>query len=301
MMGGTPDEENSDLWAGSILGGLVALLVLVIAMLYIIGTSRINKVYDVEVAAIAIPSGPAAVERGRHLVESIGLCVECHGENLGGDILEDDPLFGTLAPSNLTSGRGGVGGEYTDMLFVRAIRNGINKDGNPMAIMPSNYYNIIVDEDIEAIAAYLKSLPPVDNEQKKTNLGPLGLILVLVEKGLLPAQIINHDAPRTVPPAPGITKEYGEYLASVCAACHGEHLSGGSVPGEPPYAPKSANLGQSWSERDFVQALRTGTTPYGKQLDPELMPWNRFKLLDEDELQAIWLFIRSLEPREFEK
>ena len=263
-----------------------------------------NKVYDVQVAAVPIPSGPAAIARGKHLVESIGLCVECHGDNIAGDILEDDPLFGTLAPSNLTSGRGGVGGEYTDMLFVRAIRNGINKDGNPMAIMPSNYYNIIGDEDIGAIVAYLKSLPPVDNEQKETNLGPLGQILVLVEKELLPAHIINHDVPCPVPPAPGITKEYVEYLASVCGACHGEHLSGGSVPGEPPSTPKSANLttlGQSWSERDFVQTLRTGATPYGKQLDPELMPWNRFKLLDDDELQAIWLFIRSLEPREFEK
>lgn len=77
--------------------------------------------------------------------------------------------------------------------------------------------------------------------------------------------------------------------------------SGGSVPGEPLSAPKSANLGQSWSERDFVQTLRTGTTPNGKQLDLELMPWNRFKLLDEDELQVIWLFIRTLEPRGFEE
>jgi hypothetical protein len=56
-------------------------------------------------------------------------------------------------------------------------------------------------------------LLPVDNEQKETNLGPLGRILVLVEKDLLPAQIINHDAPRPVPPAPEVTKEYGEDLA----------------------------------------------------------------------------------------
>lgn len=96
------------IWVGSIFGGLIALIVLVIVVLYAIGTSRINKVYDVEVASVAIPSGPAGVQRGRRLVESIGLCVECHGENLGGDILAEDLLFGTLAPPNLTSGRGGV-------------------------------------------------------------------------------------------------------------------------------------------------------------------------------------------------
>jgi len=216
----------------------------------------------------------------------------------------DDPLFGTLAPSNLTSGRGGVGGEYTDSLWVRAIRNGINKDGNPMAIMPSNYFYKFSDDDVGAIVAYLKTVPPVDNEQKETNLGPLGRILILVEKDILPAQVIDHAAPRPVSVPPGVTKEYGEYLETVCAACHGEHLWGGAVPGESPSAPKAANLttlGQSGSEREFVQVLRTGATPYGKQLDPEIMPWNRFSLLDDNELQAIWLFIRSLEPREFEK
>ncbi len=51
------------------------------------------------------------------------------------------------------------------MLFVRAIRNGIDKDGNSMAIVPSYYYNIIGDEDIGSIVAYLKSLPPVDNDE----------------------------------------------------------------------------------------------------------------------------------------
>jgi|TARA_B110000263_G_scaffold199211_1_gene178203 hypothetical protein len=89
----------------------------------------------------------------------------------------------------------GLGGEYSDTLFVRAIRNGINKDGNPMDILPSNYNNIIGDEYIGAIVAYLKSLPPVDNEQKKTNLGPLGRILVLVEKDLLPAQTSTTTRP----------------------------------------------------------------------------------------------------------
>jgi cytochrome c553 len=84
--------------------------VIVVLVLYLIGSSRVNKVYDVQVVAAPIPSGPSAIARGKHLVESIGLCVECHGDNLAGDIFEDDPLFGTLALSNLTSGWGGVGG-----------------------------------------------------------------------------------------------------------------------------------------------------------------------------------------------
>ena len=147
-------------------------------------------------------------------------------------------------------------------------------------------------------------MPPVDGEEKRTNLGPLGRILTLVEKELLPAQVIDHDAPRPTSPAPGTTREYGEYLAVVCAACHGEHFSGGAVPGESSDAPKAANLttlAQSWSEEDFIQAMRTGATPIGKQMDAKYMPWNRFRTLSDDELKTLWLFFGTLEPREFEQ
>ncbi len=60
---------------------------------------------------------------------------------------------------------------------------------------------------------------------------------MLVENELLPAQIINHDAPRPVPPAPGIIKEYVEYLASVCAGFHG-----------------AASIGRIGPRRAFIRA-----------------------------------------------
>ena len=265
---------------------------------------RVNKDYNIQVASIAIPTDEAAVERGRHLVETIGICSQCHGDGLRGDILSEDPLFGTLAPPNLTSGVGGIGSVMTDADYVRAIRYGIGRDGESLVIMPSNYFNKITDADLGAIIAYLKSLPPVDNEVPETSLAPLGRVIALLSPGgLLPASEIDHTAPRPPDLVQGVTAEYGKYLATICSVCHGENLSGGSVPWEQG-APLARNLTPkgvlvSWSESDFMKTLRTGVTPGGGQLDDEFMPWQRFKLMTDDELKALWAYLKSLPPREF--
>ena len=195
----------------------------------------------------------------------------------GGEVLEDDPVFGKLVPSNLTAGKGGIGGTYTDIDYVRAIRHGVRPSGKALVLMPSEYYNKINDADLGAIIAYLKSLPPVDNELPKTKLGPLGRVITLLDGALVPASIIEHDAPRPRDVEPAVTADYGEYLAFICAICHADNLAGGSVPGEggdAPLAPILTPKGalSNWSDVEFVNVLRTGTTPAGKRLDNEYMP-----------------------------
>ena len=291
-------------WVGISIGGLVGLLVVLVVVLIVLGTTlRLNKTYDIEVAAIPIPTDAESIARGRHIAESYGLCVECHGDDLGGDILAEDALFGKLAPSNLTTGLGGKGGEYTDLTFVRAIRHGIGSDGKPLVIMPSQYFYKFSDDDVGAIVAYLKSLPPVDNEDADTSLGPLGRIISLFDSEILAARIIDHEATRPATPPVGVTKEYGEYLTTLCSVCHGEHLSGGEVPDpDSPLAPNLTLLTRArWSEQDFFTALRTGVKRSGKQLDNEFMPWESLGKMTDDELGAIWLFLSSLETRRFGK
>ena len=149
---------------GIVLGGLVGIIILAAVVLYVIGTFKVNKTYDIQVAAVAVPTDTQSIERGRHFVEAIGLCMLCHGDDLGGNILEDDPVFGTFAPRNLTSGQGGIGATFTDIDYVRAIRHGVGRDNQSLLIMPSEFYNEISDADLGAIIAYLKDLPPVDKE-----------------------------------------------------------------------------------------------------------------------------------------
>ena len=291
-------------WFGIVLGGLIGLIIVAVVVLYFIGGSRVNKTYEIQVASITVPTDEQSIERGRHVVESMSLCTECHGEDLSGDILEDDPVFGTFAPRNLTPGQGGIGGTFSDIDYVRAIRHGVGKDGKALVIMPSEFYNKISDTDLGAIIAFLKSLPPVDNEVPESGLGPLGRIFALLDSGLLPATLIDHEAPRPAEPQPGITREYCEYLTFMCALCHGESLSGGSVPGNEPDAPLAPNItpgggpGQ-WSEDGFISTFRTGVTPDGRVLDNEFMPWQSFGLMTDDELKAIRLYLMSLPAKKF--
>ena len=283
-------------WAGIAFGGLVGVIVIVLVVLYFLGGSRVNKTYDIEVASVAVSNEAGAIERGRHFVEAIALCQECHGENLAGDVLEDSFLFGEIMPSNLTSGRGGVGGAYTDADFARAIRHGITREGKGIIIMPSERFNVFGDEDLGAIIAYLRSLPPVDNELPKTSAGPLARLIAVLDSSIIAAQVIDHAAPRLPSPTPGVTPEYGEYLATMCTLCHGEDFGGGKPPGEDVFAPNLTSGGTpgTWSEADFINTIRTGVTPGRNQLDEENMPWNRFRLMTDDELKAIWSFLRSL-------
>ncbi len=285
-------------WAGIALGGLLGAIVIVLVILYFVGGARINKTYDIQVASVAVPNEAGAIQRGRHLVEAFALCQECHGEKLYGDLLDVCFLFGEIMPSNLTSGRGGVGGAYTDADFARAIRHGITREGKGIIIMPSEHYNVFGDEDLGAIIAYLRSLPPVDNELPKTSVGPLARLIAVLDSSIIAAQVIDHTAPRPPSPTPGVTPEYGEYLATMCTLCHGEDFGGGKPPGEDVFAPNltSGGMPGTWSEADFINTIRTGVTPGRNQLDEENMPWNRFRLMTDDELKAIWSFLSSLPP-----
>ena len=286
-------------WAGIAIGSILALVIILALVLMLIGGSRFNRTYDIPVTAVNVPTDPASIERGKHFVEAIAICQVCHGDNLAGKTMVDDPAFARIVASNLTSGRGGIGGTYSDIDYVRAIRHGVGNDGKGLPLMPSEAFNKFSDDDLGAIIAYLKSLPPVDNEFPESKAGPLGRIFALLDPSLFSVQLIDHEAPRAPAASPGVTEEYGAYLATVCTVCHGQNLGGTRPPIEG--SPNSANLTSggalgNWSESDFINTLRTGVTPEGKFLDPRFMPWNRFRLMTDDEIKAIWLHVRALPP-----
>jgi cytochrome c553 len=284
-------------WVGIILAGILGLLVLAAITLYVVTEQRLNKVYQVPPSGLVIPSDPGTIARGKHLVDSFGLCAECHKDNFEGEAFEESPLIGTISIANLTPGKGGIGSTFTDEDWVRAIRHGVNKEGKTLIDMPSNAYYHLSDEDLVAIIAYLKSLPPVDHKMPKTSLGLLGRFYILQMPELLPAQAIDHTAPRPPSPKPDVSVEYGEYLALACKECHGTDLAGGTQPGEGLNLTPAGDLGH-WTEVDFLTALRTGVTPDGKALNPDLMPWRMVGKMTDDELKAIWLYLQTVPPVE---
>ena len=288
-------------WFGLIVGGLLGVFLVLLVVLYFVGSRKVNRTYDVPIASVAVPSDAATIAKGKHYIEAVGICQVCHGQNLGGPNIEtckdvpctgfsNDSFFGKMMPTNLTSGRGGIGNVFTNEDYVRAIRHGIGQDNKALLIMPSEQFNKISDEDLGAIIAYLKTLPPVENELNESGLGPLGRILAGFAGGLLPATLIDHTVRRTASPVAGGSAEYGEYLAEICTVCHGEQLAGGRVPGDdrvkaPNITPGGAS--GSWTRSEFVDTIRGGITPRGNLMDPNFMPWNRFAQMTDDELGAI--------------
>ena len=282
--------------------GALATLAAVLAVgVYGASETRLRRAYEVTGAQLAVTGEAAQVERGRHLAVSLAKCTDCHGEDLGGKPFFEDAAIGLLNAGNLTSGRGGALTRYDDRQLDAAIRHGVAPDGRALVYMPSQEYQHLGDEDVAAIIAYLRSVPPVDREFAAPRIGPIGRALLVTGKmKLLPAEVIEHrarTAPVPIPPA-GPTREYGAYLTRIggCYSCHGPALAGGE-PSGPPGSPLPPNITRGgiggWSEADWVRAMRTGVRPDGTTLT-DFMPWRAMSQMSDDELRAMWLHLRGV-------
>lgn len=291
-------------WMGIVLGSCILLAVAAYGVVYLLSAYRINKIYNPRIQTVAILTDAESVVEGKRLFISRG-CSDCHGSNLGGNVFVDDFVVGTLAGSNLTKGKGGIGNTYKYIDFVRAIRHGIAPDGRPLIYMPSQEYYAMNDAQLGAIIAYIRSVPAVDNAPP-LSVGPLlRLGLLTGDIPVLPAELIDHEAKRPPAIAMGASVEYGKYLVNTCTGCHGKELAGGAVPGTPPSFPKASNitLGPEagigrWTEADFFKAMREGKRPDGSQIDP-FMPWRNFSQMTDMELKAIWYYLQTMQPNNY--
>lgn len=287
-------------WIGISLGSLVVIALLAALVLFTMGSLMDSRKYSTEVESVSITNSPEAVARGKHLAESVSLCVDCHGDNLGGTVLLDDPKMAVVVASNLTNG--GVGANFADADYVRILRHGVRPDGTSVFIMPSNYYAQYNDADLAAIIAYIRSLQPVENDLPVRKIGVMGKVLIGL--GMFPpnmAEMIKKSGAKPSQVAPGVTKEYGEYVSYIaaCRDCHGPNLAG-NVPGNfAPYGPNLTPGGElaRWSEAEFVNAIRTGQHPTGRTLSDD-MPWKKYGQMTDEELKALWAYISSLEALE---
>ncbi len=279
------------------IGILVVLLVVAVGAMYVIGGSKVNAMVEVPAETLAVMADSASLAHGAYLAATHG-CTGCHTANLGGQVFIDAPPF-LIVASNLTPA--GVGATYTDADWERAIRHGVGPDGRGLApMMPSGAYTHLSDGETAALIAYLKSVPAVENDLPTTEVRAMGRIIAAT--GGLPLADAKIDHARAHPataPAPGPTMEYGIYRAGVlCTYCHGADLHGGPPLG--PDAPAATDLYvvTGWSLDEFVQVMRTGVTPSGKQLNPETMPWDAFSHMTDDELQALYMHLSTLTPAE---
>jgi mono/diheme cytochrome c family protein len=286
-------------WIGIVLGSLVGLVLVAGAVLYFIGNAKLNKTYEFQSSNITAPTDEESIAYGKHRAET--LCVGCHGEDLSGivDWFVAPPL-GTIDSANLTPGDGGAGQEFTsDQDYVNAIRHGIDPEGKPI-FMPAVYStSYLSDEDLGAIIAYVKSVPPVDRKTNGHQFKPLAkIMLALGVLPPLPVEVVSHEIHITAPER-AVSVEYGGYLVDTndCRVCHGQQMNGAQLP-DPTISLITPNLTPGgevgfWSEEQFINTIRTGIHPSGRELK-EIMPWKEYRKMTDDELKAIYMYLHSL-------
>jgi mono/diheme cytochrome c family protein len=286
-------------WIGIVLGSLLGLLLVGGIVMFLMGNARLNRTYDFPPSNLEIPTDEESIAFGKHRVEI--LCAGCHGDGLGGmkNWFNGGPL-GTMDAANLTTGTGGIGDEFTDEDFVRAVRHGINREGKPIFMSAVVSTAFMSDEDLAAVIAYIRTVPPVDNEVGGANFTPLTKIMFAAGLlGNMPVEDVSHEVHVSAPER-GASVEYGKYLVDIndCRICHGQDLNGGPFP-DPTITKISPNLTPGgelafWTEEQFINTIRTGNTPAGYQLIPAFMPWNYYRNFYDYELQAIWAYLQSV-------
>lgn len=246
-----------------------------------------------------------ALERGRHLLSARYPCAECHGSDFGGGIMVDAFPIGQLHGPNLTSGQGSRAPDLTVADWDRIVRHGILPDGRP-AVMPSEDFLRMSDQELSDIIAYIRSLPSVDNEVPPVRFGPLGKVLVATGQ-IIPSadHVEDHDAPHGAEPPPAeVSLEFGRHLAGVCVGCHRPDFTGGPIAGGDPSWVPAANLTPhaeglaGWSFADFERAMRDGIRPDETELAPPMtlaMPFAQ--QMTDVEMEALWLYLQSVPER----
>jgi mono/diheme cytochrome c family protein len=296
-------------WAGIFLLGLLTLIPAALLVLALVGFSMLNKHYDNPVASIQVERTQAQIARGEQLAHT---CSSCHspgnelplsGSNFG--LKFEMPPLGTLYAPNLTPS--GDIQDWSDGELIRAIREGLHKNGRSLLVMPSGNYRNLSDEDAQAIVAYLRSQPATGGPTPKNHFNMLGAVFM----NLSDFRTAQQPVGRVTAPETG-TAEYGKYLVDVtgCRDCHGDQLQGKVDNGQPgpTSGPNLTKIVLGWTEEQFMAFFNTGKLPGGGQVpmitlasgftEPR-MPWSSVRATTTDaELKDMFAYLHNLWPME---
>jgi mono/diheme cytochrome c family protein len=243
---------------------------------------------DVKVAGTA-----EQVQRGHAI--SNGFCSGCHsttGTLTGGlNMGEDFPIpIGSFVAFNLSPA--GQLNHWSDGDIFRAIRNGVDRDGNWLIIMSYTNAGKLSDDDIRAVIAYIRILPAAGEQtDPPDHLNALGV--TMLGAGMLPRGKPISTGIVTAPPR-GPTLQYGEYILSYqdCRGCHGDKLTGG-VPGQLAPLGPDLNVVKGWKLEQFITTMRTGIDLNGHELNKQ-MPWQPVGRMGDEELRAVYEYLTHL-------
>ncbi|MFZ0731952.1 MAG: cytochrome c [Candidatus Sulfotelmatobacter sp.] len=253
---------------------------------------------------------PERVARGQYLTQNLLGCTSCHslkdwtqhgapqipGKELTGQVLLLPGFPGTIVAPNLTPDLETGSGTWTDDQISRAIREGIKHDGTTLfPMMPYGEYKHLSDEDVASVVVYLRSLAPIHNPLPATKIN-------------FPVRYLVRSAPEpitTAVPAPVSDPiSRGKYMVSMGCGCHNVNeklpFAGGDSLNGPWGSVTSANLTPDpsginyYTEASFITTIRTGYV--GARKLNSIMPFGEFRNLSDDDLKAIFSYLRTLPP-----
>lgn len=265
----------------------------------------------IAIGGVAAAQAETPVERGGYLVRGIAGCGNCHTpmgpdgfvmqQELAGRLVEDNPLFTAYAPNITPAGRIA---QWSDEELARAIREGIRPDGSLIGPpMPFTMYRGLGDDDLNAIVAFLRTLPAVDNTVPAST----------YRIPLPPAY--GPPVESVTAPERGVTAAYGEYLAGPVAHCMECHtpmgpqgllletsLGQGGFEFHGPWGTSvAANITPhedgiaGYSDDELKAMITKGVRPDGTPMFPP-MPYGLLARMSAEDLDAIVLYLRSLPP-----
>jgi hypothetical protein len=301
---------------------LIAIPILLLcAFLYLL----IRRPSSAPPSKIKVAMTPERIERGEYLFTTLLDCDGCHSERdfsrLGGpvvpagrgkgDLLRLEGLPGQVSAPNITPDKETGIGTWTDGEKIRAIREGISKDGHMLfPMMPYPGYRFLSEADVQALVAYMNTLPAIRNYVPRSN---ITFFVGMMVKGV-PAPLT-----KPVPPVdPDGGEIYGEYLVSIagCEECHTPQKRGqadaamsfaggrlfatpwGRVISSNISADKDTGIGK-WDFirfRDRMHGMRQYKEAGLPKVGPErftLMPWLAYQNLTDHDLEAIFLYVKS--------
>jgi mono/diheme cytochrome c family protein len=267
---------------------------------------------------ISFGATPARLERGKYIVETVAHCFMCHSEvewkapgaqpvqgKKGAGTRWHEPAMPFLIVPNITPDAETGAGKWTDEQFARAIREGVGHDGRSLfPLMPYMNFSQMSDEDLASVIAYIRSIPAVRNELPKSAL-----------PDELKAMIPPPRQVRGPVPSPDLSDpvKRGAYLVTIgnCSECHtargpegvplpGMEFGGGVTLDGPWGKVASRNITPDasgipyYDEALFIETIRTGQVK-ARTLN-SVMPWGYFRNMTDDDLKAIFAYLRTLKP-----
>jgi len=270
---------------------------------------------DPETSAADITPTPELIAKGEYLVKAAD-CAACHnapgGKPFAGGVAFKLP-FGTIYSTNITADRDTGIGTWSDDDFVRALHQGIAKDGSHLyPAFPYSSYTGLSRDDAVAMKAYLFSLPPVDAPARRNELSfPFDQRWALAFWNLL---FLDQHRFRPDAQASG-NENRGQYLATAlghCGECHtprnigfamamSKQFSGAMLQGWHAYnitADKGYGIGD-WSDKQIADYLANGHAkdrgsaagPMGEAVEDSL------QYLTGDDITALVAYLRRVEPK----